>query len=95
MKRIVVFGATGNIGAYSAVYLKEQGYEVIAVGRRQSDNGFYATKGVPYYSVDIKDRASFEVLPKEDVYAVVHFASTLPSRYAFDPQEMFESIKKT
>lgn len=91
-KRIVVFGATGNIGAYSAVHLKEQGYDVIAVGRRASDNGFFATKGMDYYSVDIKERSSFDVLPTSDVYAVVHFASTLPSRYAFDPQDMFESI---
>ena len=64
-KRIVVFGATGNIGAYSAVYLKEQGYDVVAVGRRKSDNGFYATKGVEYYSVDIKQRESFNKDVKE------------------------------
>lgn len=91
-KKIVVFGATGNIGAYSAVHLKEQGYDVIAVGRRKSDNGFFATKGMEYYSVDIKDRTTFDVLPTSDIFAVVHFASTLPSRYAFDPQDMFESI---
>lgn len=90
--KVVVFGATGNIGAYSAVHLKEQGYDVIAVGRRQSDNGFFATKGIDYFSVDIKERSAFDVLPTNDVYAVVHFASTLPSRYAFDPQDMFESI---
>ncbi len=91
-KRVVVFGATGNIGLYSAVHLKNNGYDVIAVGRRKSDNGYFATIDVPYYSVDIKDRDSFKVLPKEDVFAVVHFASTLPSRYEFDPQDMFESI---
>ncbi len=91
-KVVVVFGATGNLGAYSAVYLKEQGYDVVAVGRRASDNGFFATMGIPYYSVDIKRRDSFKCLPKSDVFAVVHFASTLPSRYEFDPQDMFESI---
>lgn len=92
-KLIVVFGATGNIGAYSAVHLREQGYDVIAVGHRMSDNGFFASKGMTYYSVDIKDRSSFNVLPTDkEVFAVVHFASTLPSRYAFDPQDMFESI---
>ena len=90
--KVVVFGATGNIGAYSAVHLKEQGYDVIAVGRRKSDNGFFATKGIDYFSVDIKERSAFDVLPTNDIYAVVHFASTLPSRYAFDPQDMFESI---
>jgi len=91
-KRVVVFGATGNIGLYSAVHLKKQGYDVVAVGRRKSDNGYFATIGVPYYSVDIKERSSFKSLPTEDVFAVVHFASTLPSRYEFDPQDMFESI---
>lgn len=91
-KRIVVFGATGNIGAYSAVHLKEQGYDVIAVGRRKSDNGFFATKGIDYYSVDIKDEKTFDILPKENIFAVIHFASTLPSRYAFNPQDLFESI---
>ena len=25
-KKIVVFGATGNLGAYIAVHMKEQGY---------------------------------------------------------------------
>ena len=68
-KRIVVFGATGNIGAYSAVHLKEQGYDVIAVGRRESDNGFFQTKGMDYYSVDIENPESFDCLPKDEIFA--------------------------
>lgn len=40
-QKIVVFGATGNLGAYIAVHLNEQGYEVIAVGHRKSDNNFF------------------------------------------------------
>lgn len=92
-KTIVVFGATGNIGAYSAVHLIEQGYNVIAVGHRESDNGFFASKGSTYYSVDITNPKSFDILPtNEDIYAVVHFASTLPSRYAYDPRDLFETI---
>lgn len=35
MKKIVVFGATGNLGAYISVHMKEQGYDVIAVGHRK------------------------------------------------------------
>ena len=92
IKNIVVLGATGNIGAYTAVYLKEQGYNVIAVGRRENDNGFFATKGIDYYSIDIKKRDDFKKLPINDIDAVCHFASTLPSRYAFGPQDLFESI---
>jgi nucleoside-diphosphate-sugar epimerase len=91
-KKVVVFGATGNLGAPIAVYLKEHGYDVIAVGHRKSDNGFYSEMGVPYYSINIKDPKQFEILPKEEIYAVAHFASSLPSRYAYDPIDLFESI---
>ena len=41
MKTVIVFGATGNLGAYIALHLKEKGYNVIAVGRRKDDNGFF------------------------------------------------------
>ena len=52
-KRIVVFGATGNLGAYISTHMKEQGYDVIGVGGRKNDNGFFADRGMSYYSVDI------------------------------------------
>lgn len=91
-KRVIVFGATGNLGAYIAVHLKKEGYEVIATGKRESDNGFFEEMGIPYHSVDIRDPKSFDVLPEEGIDAVCHFASSLPSRYAFDPIELFESI---
>lgn len=78
-KLIVVFGATGKVGCYTALYLKEQGYEVIAVGKRASDNGFFADNGIEYRSVDILDMASFNALPGKGVYGVVHMAATLPA----------------
>ncbi len=90
--KVIVFGATGNIGAYTVVHLRRQGYEVIAVGHRKSDNGFFATLGIPYFSVDITNKDAFSVLPIEHYDAVCHFASTLPSRYAFDAQNLFETI---
>lgn len=92
MKNVIVFGATGNLGAYIATYLHDNGYNVIAVGHRKSDNGFFASKGMQYYSVDIKDPKSFDQLPQNGIYAVAHFASSLPSRYAYDPVDLFESI---
>lgn len=91
-KKVVVFGATGNLGAYIACHLKEVGYDVIAVGGRKNDNNFFEDQGIRYFSVDIRDSRSFQVLPKEKVDAVCHFASSLPSRYVFDPVELFESI---
>ena len=83
---------TVNFDDVNPNYLKEQGYDVIGVGGRKNDNGFFADRGMSYYSVDIKDPKSFDVLPTDDVYAVAHFASSLPSRYAFDPIDLFESI---
>ena len=41
MKKIIIFGATGNIGAYFTDYCKEhldeKEYEVIAVGRKRTE----------------------------------------------------------
>ena len=56
MKNIIVFGATGNLGAYIAMHLKECGYNVIAVGGRKNDNNFFKSKGIDYYSIDIRDK---------------------------------------
>ena len=92
MQTIVVFGATGNLGAYISVKLKEEGYYVIAVGGRKSDNGFFASKEIEYYSVNIKIREEFDKIKVGDVYAVAHFAGSLPSRYEYDPNDLIESI---
>lgn len=91
-KRVVVFGATGNLGAYTALQLKKDGYDVIAVGNRQSDNGFFNDFGIEYYSVDICDSISFDKLPDSGIDAVVHFAGKLPSRYDYNPELLIESI---
>lgn len=78
--KIVVLGATGGIGAYTILHLLETTqYELVAVGHRKNDNGFFETLGVDYQSVDIADYSSLEALPKSDVYAVVNMAGVLPS----------------
>lgn len=91
-KTVIVFGATGNLGAYIAMHLNVEGYDVIAVGGRKNDNGFFGKHGIRYFSVDIRNRDCFSVLPTENIDAVCHFASSLPSRYAFNPVELFETI---
>ncbi|MEG0993521.1 MAG: NAD(P)-dependent oxidoreductase [Bacteroidales bacterium] len=93
-KRIVIFGATGNLGAYTAIELKKQGYIVIAAGYRKSDNHFFENNGITYYSIDICDSESFKKLPLEQVYAVIHFAGELPSRYEYNPRILIDSIIK-
>lgn len=91
-EKILVLGATGNLGAYSAVALKNAGFDVIATGKRKSDNGFYSELGIPYYSIDITDKNSFDCLMNKGITAVVDFAGELPSRCAFNPQALIQTI---
>lgn len=58
---VLVLGATGNLGAYSTIALKEAGYDVIATGQRDTDNGFYVDMGIPYYSLDITEKRILNV----------------------------------
>nr|BBE36397.1 NAD dependent epimerase/dehydratase family protein [Erysipelothrix rhusiopathiae] len=89
---ILVLGATGNLGAYSAISLKNNGFNVIAAGRRKSDNGFYEDHGIPYYSIDITRKEDFEQLNDLGIDTVVHLAGELPSRCAFNPALLIETI---
>lgn len=92
-KKIVVFGATGNLGAHISLHLKSIGYDVIAVGHRKSDNGFFSDYGIPYYSIKIEDKSEFEILPQENIFAVVHFAGKLPAvMEGFDASVYIQSI---
>lgn len=81
MKKIIIFGATGNIGAYFTDYCKNNldtaEYEVIAVGRRKTD--FFSKNGIEYIEVDLCVPDDFDKLPTEDVYAVVNVAGLLPA----------------
>lgn len=79
MKKIVVFGATGTLGAHISVDLKSKGYDVIAVGHRKDDNSFFSDHDIPYYSVDISDPSQFSILPQFGIDAVLHFAGALPA----------------
>lgn len=90
-KKIIIFGATGTVGAYAVLYLKEKGYNVIAVGHRKSDNGFFRDHNVDYYSVDISNTSDFEYLPTNDIYAVINLAGMLPARMkGYEPQKYID-----
>jgi UDP-glucose 4-epimerase len=79
MKTIIIFGATGIVGAYAAVELSKS-YQVVAIGRRKSDNGFFKDYGIEYFSVDITNKDDFKKLPRENIDAVVHAAGIMPAR---------------
>lgn len=81
MKKVVIFGATGNIGAYLTDYCKRNldktQYEVIAVGRKKTN--FFRNNGIEYIQVDVCHEEDFERLPVNDIYAVVNLAGILPA----------------
>lgn len=92
--KVIVFGATGTVGAYSSVILKEKGYDIIAVGRRKSDNGFFKELGIPYYSIDITEKSDFDQLNKESsIDAIIHLAGVMPAQMeGYHPQQYIDSI---
>lgn len=91
MKKVVVFGATGTVGAYACLHLSQCGYHVIAVGGRADDGGFFADYGMEYYSVDIQRASEFTKLPQDGVAAVVHLAGMLPARmHGYKPQRYID-----
>lgn len=93
MKNILIIGATGSIGIYTSVLLKQQGYNIYAVGRRKSDNGFFETYGIPYYSVEISDATRFSILPQGGIDAVIHLAGAMPAHMIdYHPQAYIDSI---
>lgn len=94
MKKIIIFGATGNVGSYvlryARGYFNPSEYEVIASGRRKTD--FFSRYGVPYYSVDISKKEEFEKLPEDDVYAVIYLAAQIPSYMeGYHPEKYVDS----
>lgn len=82
MKKIIVFGASGDTGKYFIDYLNDnilnKEYQIIASGARETK--YFESIGIDYYKVDITKKEEFEKLPKEDVYAVVDLAGLMPAR---------------
>lgn len=92
MKTVAVFGATGSVGVHTVLRLHNSGYNVIAIGKRKSDNDFFEKRGIRYYSVDIKNIESFGIIT-ERVNIVVHFAGAMPARMeGYNPYEYINTI---
>lgn len=94
-KKIIIFGATGNVGSYLTLYasnfFRSTDYEIIASGRR--DTKIWDQYGIPYYSVDITRPGDFNKLPQENVYAVMLLSAQIPSYMnEYDPIKYVSSI---
>lgn len=93
MRKAIVFGATGQLGCYSALALKNDGYDVVAVGRRKSDGGFFATRGIKFIGgFDISKTEAFDLLPAEHFDAVINMAGTMPAHADMNMMPYVQSI---
>ena len=97
-QKIIVFGATGNLGAYFIDHLLNnldlEKYEIIATGRKKDYN--FKSFDVPYVTVDITKKADFLNLPQKNVYAVVDFAGILPAYSKLEDEDFIDvNIKGT
>lgn len=93
-KKIIVFGATGSTGIYLVDYLvnnvNRDEYDVVAVGKRKT--AYFEQRGVEYYSVDVTNSNDFNVLPKDNVYAIIILSGFLPARMSEYRPEMYVDI---
>lgn len=92
-KRVVVLGATGQLGAYSAKRLIDSGYNVVAVGRRENDCGFWKSVGAEYIGgFELSLPEVYSKLPTSDVDAVVHLAGAMPAHAGMSSLPYVRSI---
>ncbi len=93
MKKIVIIGATGETGMYITDYfcnVAKGEYEIVAAGLRKTD--FFDRYGIKYYSIDIFQSEAFDMLPQEDVHAVIYTAAMMPGRMVgYEPMKYLET----
>lgn len=94
-KKIIIFGATGNVGSYLTLYANrffdKEKYEVVATGRRQTS--VFDKYGIKYVQADITRPEEMEKLPTDDVYAVMLLAAQIPSYMAqYSGRKYLDSI---
>lgn len=90
---ILVLGGAGYIGSHMVDKLLSDGRDVVVVDNLLTGHRAAVPAGVPFYEVDIRDKAALrEVFEKENIEQVVHFAasSIVPESMA-DPLKYFDN----
>ena len=92
MKKIIVIGATSNVGSYFTFWARDYfkgKYEIIATGRKSTD--FFTHNDITYVQLDITNVDGFSRLPQEGVHAVVMMAAAAPSYMShYDPRSYLD-----
>jgi UDP-glucose 4-epimerase len=87
---ILIVGATGYVGRYLSVYLKEKGYDILALGRSAKVQQFFKENEIPFQYFDMNDETSYKKLPSDNVEAVVCLSACLAEHET--PVEKFFEI---
>ena len=87
---ILIAGATGYVGRYLAVDLKNRGEDVLALGRNPMVEAFFREQGVPFQEFDLLNDGDYARLPQTGVTAIVNLAVCLPEHEA--PMERFFDV---
>ena len=81
---IIIIGATGFIGMYTAEAFLEKGYKVLATGRNEAVGNALSKEGASFVKLDITKKEDFSVLPEEGVEGVILLAGLLPANTTAD-----------
>lgn len=87
---ILIVGATGYVGRYLSVYLKEKGYVILALGRSAKVQAFFKDNDVPFQFFDMNDESSYRNLPTQNIEAVICLSACLAEHET--PVEKFFEI---
>ncbi len=74
---ILVFGATGYIGRYLCPYLKDKGYDILALGRSKNGQQFLEEHGIKFQYFDMSDDNAYDLLDGKNVEAIVNLSACL------------------
>ena len=79
MGKIIVLGATGTLGLPICRFLKEQNYDVLAIGHSSRGKELFDKLGIKFGQISIEKTEDFNSLPQSDVDCVLNFAGALPA----------------
>ena len=74
---ILVFGATGYVGRYLCPYLKNKGYDVLALGRSEKAQQFLEKHEIEFKYFDLQDPGAFDSLNVKNVEAIIDLSACL------------------
>ena len=72
---IMVFGATGFVGRYLCMDLKNKGKDVLALGRSKNVGEFFKENAIDFQYFDATNDASYDTLPINGVECVINLAA--------------------